>query len=111
MIANEPKVTFINRWQQRLHQRNWVIFSLCMAAIFGGYALATSMALLIGQILGLVMDGNEATHSGFLLAFIIYACAAMWVFSGVSAKQAWLDLLKLSLGCAGLTWVLIQVNS
>ena len=84
---------------------------LCIAAIFGGYALATSMALLIGQILGLVMDGNAATHTGLLLAFIVCACAAMWIFSGVSAKQAWLGLLKLNLICAGLTWLLIQVNS
>ncbi|MFT4724800.1 MAG: hypothetical protein ACJA0T_000267 [Colwellia sp.] len=89
----------------------WWVFSRILAATFGGYILATSSALFFGQLLLLSTDKYQALHTGMLLSFLIYACAAMWVFSTFTAKRAWLGLIQLNIAIILLTWLLMQVNS
>lgn len=98
-----------------IHQFNftnprWTVFSRILAAIFGGYALATSNAIFIGQLLLSSVGKYQAIHIGLLLTFIVYACAAMWVFSVSSASKAWLGLIKLNILLLVLTWLLMQFN-
>jgi hypothetical protein len=89
----------------------WWVFSRILAATFGGYILATSSTLFFGQLLLQSAGKYQALHTGMLLSFLIYACAAMWVFSTVTAKRAWLGLIQLNFALILLTWLLMQVNS
>ncbi|MGV2872710.1 hypothetical protein [Colwellia sp. E150_009] len=89
----------------------WWVFSRVMAAIFAGYALATTSSLFFGQLLLQSMGEYQAFHIGLLLSFLIYSCGAMWVFSVSTAKKAWGGLISLNLIFMALTWLLIQVNS
>ncbi|NQY89979.1 MAG: DUF3649 domain-containing protein [Colwellia sp.] len=86
----------------------WWVFSRIIAAIFGGYALATSSSILLTQLLAEGVGKYQAMHIGLMLTFLVYACAAMWVFSVASAKRAWFGLLKLNVIFITLTWLLMQ---
>ncbi|MEI6894543.1 MAG: hypothetical protein V5789_07900 [Colwellia sp.] len=89
----------------------WLVFSRVVAAIFAGYALATTSTLFFGQLLLTSVGKYEAVHIGMLLSFPIYACAAMWVFSVASAQKAWIGLIKLNVILMIFTWLLVQANS
>lgn len=88
----------------------WVVFSRVLAAILGGYALATSSALFIGQLLLSSAGKYQAIHIGLLLSFLVYACATMWVFSVSNATKAWIDLIKWNLVFLFSTWLLMQFS-
>jgi len=81
-----------------------------LAAVFGGYALATASSLLISQLLMHVIGKYQAIHTGLLLTFLVYAMAAMWVFSVNTAKKAWLGILKSVFICFSLSWILMQIT-
>ena len=89
----------------------WWVFSRIMAAIFAGYALATTSSLFLGQLFLESVGIYQALHIGMLLSFLIYTCAVMWVFSVSSAKKAWGGLIGLNIIFVLLTWLLMQVNS
>jgi hypothetical protein len=98
-----------------IHQFNftnhrWAVFARILAATFGGYALATTSSLFIGQLLLNSVGKYQAIHIGLLLTFIVYACAAMWVFSVSSTSKAWLGLIKLNILLLVSTWILMQFN-
>ncbi len=86
----------------------WSVFSRMLAAIFGGYALATTSSLFIAQLLIYIIEKNQAIHISIMLTFLIYAGTAMWVFSVTSARQAWLGLLKFNVILLTSTWLLMQ---
>ncbi|NQY49947.1 MAG: DUF3649 domain-containing protein [Colwellia sp.] len=86
----------------------WPVFSRILAATFGGYALATASSLFISQLLLNVVGKYQAIHIGLMLTFIVYACAAMWVFSVESASKAWMGLIKLTIFFTITTWLLMQ---
>ena len=88
--------------------RFWV-FSRVVAAIFGGYALATSSSLLIGQLLGELVGRYQAVHISLMLSFLLYACVVMWVFSVNTAKKAWSGLIVANVLCLALTWALMHL--
>ncbi|WP_157829026.1 DUF3649 domain-containing protein [Colwellia sp. 75C3] len=96
--------------QFNLSSPSWAVFSRSLAAIFGGYVLATSSSLFIGQLLLNSVGKYQAIHIGLLLSFIVYACAAMWVFSVSSASKAWGGLIKLNVFLFVATWLLMQLN-
>lgn len=89
----------------------WWVFSRIIAAVFGGYLVASVSTLFIGQLLFSSSGKYQAFHTGLMLSFLIYACAAMWVFSVATAKSAWFGLLATSGVLAIVTWLLMQVNS
>lgn len=89
----------------------WAIFSRILAAIFGGYAVAISSSLFIGQSLLHFAGQYQAVHIGLMFTFLIYAFIAMWVFSVSTARRAWLGLFKLNVLLLAGAWLLIQVNS
>lgn len=61
------------------------------AAIGGGYALAALCAASLSVTLPL--SRPEASMTGTLVSFVVYACAVMWVFAARTALWAWLGLL------------------
>jgi hypothetical protein len=113
MIITDNLEFNLSHLLKKIHFSNprWPIFSRIIAAAFGGYALATSSSLLITQLFINFVGKYQAIHIGLMLAFLIYALAAMWVFSVESARSAWSGLIKLNLIFLGLTWLLMQVNN
>jgi len=67
------------------------IASLAGAAIVGGYALASAVAVFLGAVLPL--PRAEAVLAATLLSFAIYTGAVIWVFAARDARRAWLGLL------------------
>jgi hypothetical protein len=93
-----------------LSSSRWPVFARVLAAIFGGYALATASSLLICQLLLHVIGKYQAVHIGLLFTFLIYACAAMWAFSVKTARKAWVGLLKSIFFCLAITWLLGKIT-
>lgn len=88
----------------------WFIFLRVFSAVFGGYALATTASLFIAQLLMHLVGENQAIHISIMLTFLIYAGAAIWVFSVTTVRQAWLGLLKINALLLAGTWLLMQFS-
>jgi hypothetical protein len=69
----------------------WMVFSRCMAAIFGGYAMTTAITVFLS--LALPWPRVEAVLFAGYLSFIFYLIAIIWVFAAKSAWRAWLGIL------------------
>ena len=69
----------------------WRLFSLIMAALLGGYALATTAGIFIGGVLP-VSRGNAAL-TGNLLSFSVYAAVVIWAFTVRRPLYVWLALI------------------
>lgn len=69
----------------------WRLFSLVMAALLGGYALATASGIFLGVLLPL--PRGEAALTGNLVSFAVYAGAVIWVFTVRRPTRAWLGLI------------------
>ena len=62
-----------------------------LAAVIGGYALASLAAALLGLMLP--MDRVDAVMTGTMVAMVVFPCAVMWSFAARSAARAWAGLL------------------
>lgn len=71
-------------------RRRLAVVSRAIAAIGGGYALGA----LAAAALSLWLPGPraEAVLTGTLASFVVFACAAMWVFAARTAWRAWAGL-------------------
>lgn len=68
-----------------------MVASRALAAAVGGYALAALSAAVLAVFLPL--SRADATLTGTMLSFLVYACAVVWVFAARTAGRAWLGLL------------------
>ena len=61
-----------------------------LAAVIGGYALAS----LVGALLALMlpMERVDAVMTGTMAALVVFPCAVMWSFAARSAARAWAGL-------------------
>jgi hypothetical protein len=83
------------------------VASRALAAIGGGYALATACAVagaLGFQHLGL--GRSDATMAASMLSFIAFAVVAMWCFGCATVQRAWLGWAVPTLLLAALAWLL-----
>lgn len=88
-----------------LWRRPWLgVLSRSLAAIFGGYALATSTGALLA--VALPMARSQAVLTGMLTAIVVCACAALWAFAVRSAWKAWCGIAAPTLLMALATWLL-----
>ncbi len=62
-----------------------------IAAIGGGYAMASLAAIVCATLLPL--DRAEAVVTGMLLSFAIYTGVVIWVFAAATALRAWIGML------------------
>ena len=62
-----------------------------LAALVGGYALASLAAALLGLMLP--MARADAVMTGTMVALVVFPCAVMWSFAARSAARAWAGLL------------------
>ena len=67
------------------------LFSLAMAAILGGYVLATAAAIFLGAVLP--FPRAESVMAGTLFSFSVYTGAVIWVFAVRDVRRAWFGLL------------------
>lgn len=81
------------------------LVSRIVAALFGGYALATLAGI---AVLALPMSKPQAVITGMLLSFAIYAGAVIWVFAVRSALKAWAGLVVVAAALAPLAWIAAQ---
>lgn len=90
--------------QHTRQQNHWPIFLRIIAAIFGGYALATAAGILLSYILP--MSRSDAVMTSLLASFAIYTAAVLWVFSVRSLHAAWLGLVLPTMVLATVSGVL-----
>lgn len=83
-------------------QRRLAVASRAIAAIGGGYVLATVLAIFLVRVLPL--PRAAAFMSSLLLTFVFYACAAIWAFAARSALKAWVGIAAPALFCAMCIW-------
>lgn len=83
-----------------------MLLSRVLAAIVGGYALTSGVAVLLSSILPL--PRGEAVQTAVLSAFITYTCAVIWVFSVQDVRRAWLGVLLPAILCGGLGLLLAR---
>lgn len=69
----------------------WGVFSRSMAAILGGYTLASVTSVFCA--LALPGPRGQAVLTGMLVAIVICACAALWAFATRTALRAWMGIL------------------
>ncbi|OYO30880.1 hypothetical protein [Janthinobacterium sp. PC23-8] len=77
-----------------------MLLSRVLAAVFGGYALTSGVAVLLSSILPL--SRVEAVQTATLSAFAVYTCAVIWVFAVPGLRRAWLGMLLPAIACGGL---------
>jgi hypothetical protein len=84
------------------HRSN--IAARVLAAIVGGYGLASLMSIVLSRVLPL--PHASAVMTGMLLSFLFYACCALWAFAARTARAAWLGLIVPGALLALATWLL-----
>lgn len=90
-----------SRKRQRGRHRLSVL-SRVLAAVFGGYAAATILAIALAAILP--TSRADAVQTAGMLSFLFYAAAATWVFAARSPRQAWMGLLAAGALSGLLVW-------
>ncbi|MGI4796229.1 MAG: DUF3649 domain-containing protein [Janthinobacterium lividum] len=69
----------------------WLGIASCtLAALFGGYGLASLAAAACAVTLPIAR--SDAVLTGMMVGLVVQAAAAIWVFSAASAVRAWLGL-------------------
>ncbi|APO96052.1 MULTISPECIES: DUF3649 domain-containing protein [Xanthomonas] len=69
-------------------RRPWLgVLARTLAAIFGGYALASATNLLLA--LALPLPRSEAVLTSMLVGIVVCACAPLWAFATASVWRAW----------------------
>ena len=66
------------------------VTSRVFAAAIGGYALSAATTVCLA--LYLPTTRSEAVLTATMISFVIFVCAAIWVFSVSSARRAWMGL-------------------
>ncbi|CAB3845282.1 hypothetical protein LMG26858_01419 [Achromobacter anxifer] len=67
------------------------VFSRAVAAILGGYALASAAAACLA--VWLPMRRADAVVTAQMLSFVVYTCGVIWVFATRNAWRAWAGIL------------------
>jgi len=66
------------------------VLSRLLAAVFGGYALASALAVFLAAVLPAARA--EAVLAGMQWSFALHALAAVWAFSPASPGKVWLGI-------------------
>jgi hypothetical protein len=71
------------------------VLARSLAAIAGGFAIAAAMGWLIAALLTAtgLQARAPAVHTGTLLSWLIWSCAAMWAFHARTVTLAWAWLI------------------
>ena len=86
------------------------MFSRCVAAVLGGYALASTLPVAIVAIVAVGFNGmarSDAVLLAMQLSFVVYTGAVMWAFAARSARAAWVGLGLPALLAGLVAWALL----
>ena len=86
------------------------ILSRLLAAMLGGYALASALAVLLAALLPTLLNlpRGEAVLAGIQWSFAAHVAAAIWAFSPVPLARVWGVLLALVAVLAVASWALTR---
>ncbi len=87
-----------------MRSANMMLFSRVLAAVFGGYALTSGVAVLLAAVLPL--SRAEAVLTATLSAFVVYTCAVIWVFAVQDLRRVWIGMLLPAIVCGGIGMLL-----
>ncbi|MEG0225277.1 MAG: DUF3649 domain-containing protein [Comamonas sp.] len=79
------------------------VVSRVLAAVFGGYLLASAWSVFAGAVFP---GGAEAVLAGVQLSFALYVAAVIWAFSPVPPGRVWAGLLLPAAALAALAALL-----
>jgi len=88
----------------RLKSKPLAISLQALAAIFGGYLLASACTLFLSAILPL--SKTEAVITASLFSFVVYPIAIIWVYAKQDVKRAWLGMIVPSVFLIAIAWLL-----
>lgn len=88
--APPPATTPVRRLLHGLRPPWLGVLSRSGAAILGGYALASAVALLMA--LALPLARSQAVLTGMMSGIVACAGAALWAFAAGTALRAWLGI-------------------
>ncbi|MEA9481575.1 DUF3649 domain-containing protein [Xanthomonas campestris] len=72
-------------------KRPWLgVLGRSVAAIGGGYALASATNLLLA--VALPMPRSEAVLTSMLVGIVVCACAPLWAFATATVLRAWVGI-------------------
>ena len=84
-------------------RRPWLgVLSRSLAAIFGGYALASASSVALAL---LPVEASQAVLTGMMVGVLVCACAALWAFAAASAWRAWAGLVVPTLLLWAIVWL------
>lgn len=85
------------------YRRPWLgVLSRSLAAILGGYALASASAVVLAL---LPLAPSEAVLTGMMVGVLVCACAALWAFAAATAWRAWVGLALPTLLLLAIAWL------
>jgi hypothetical protein len=79
------------------------IVSRAVAAVLGGYILASAVVLFGALVLP--MEQSDAVMTGLLLGLLTYAGGGLWAFTTRSARRAWLGIATPAALLGGIAWL------
>ncbi|MBP2230857.1 apolipoprotein N-acyltransferase [Azospirillum agricola] len=84
------------------------VLSRIIAAVAGGYVLATAATALLPQALaqGDLSGRGDAVLAATLLGIAVHTGATLWVFTASSAGRAWVGLGTPALLLGGVAWLM-----
>ena len=88
------------------------VASRAVAAIAGGYGVAALSSVVLALCLPAIfgMARSEATMTGLLASFAIFALAVMWVFAARTALRAWFGLAVVAVVLGALLLLLMRTT-
>lgn len=85
------------------------MLSRVLAAVLGGYAVASAVAVLLAAVLPVARA--EAVLAGIQWSFVVYVVAAIWAFSPVSLARVWGVLLATVALLVLVSWVCARAGT
>lgn len=95
----KPPVT----WRRRLDVGSRIVAGLLM-----GYVVAGLTAAVLARLLP--MSKVEATTTGMLVSFAVYAAVAIWAFGDPKVWRVWFGLLAACALMSGALWLSIRLG-
>ena len=86
-----------------LARYRWTVASRAIAAVLGGYVLASAAAACLA--VWLPMTRVDAVVTGSMLGFVAYTIGVVWVFAARNTWRAWAGITIPTVAFASLFWL------
>lgn len=89
-----------------------LLLSRLLAAVLGGYLLASALAVLLAAALPPLwgLSRAEAVLAGVQWSFVAHVLVVIWAFSPVALARMWVVLLSSAAAMAAAAWLLVAVK-